>query len=258
MKKLVLVLVGVILTSCTTNYLEKKYDTSSNSDNLKEISNLIPEADFKILKDYIADSESKYINLGENTYQNLLLKAQETYREKELLKKEAEEKEKLTTFLCTEEWTQEDYAIQIKIPSDSEENVNNAKELLNMGIIGFKGVELIYSVEKNVYGTFLKAKLGGGFEKTYSGKNRSFKKYYPDGTFINYFKNDSLNAYKGSWEFTDTNYISESQPERLIGRFRKKNMYHKIILLDEKTFLFYNDFDKDIITSIKMVHQIKE
>ena len=258
MKKLVLVLVGVILTSCTTNYLEKKYDSSSNSDNLKEISNLIPEADFKILKEYIADSESKYINLGENTYQNLLLKAQDTYREKELLRKEAEEKEKLTTFLCTEEWTQADYALLIKIPSDSEENVKNAKELLNMGIIGYKGVELIYSVEKNKYGTFLKAKLGGGFEKTYSGNNRSFKKYYADGTFINYFKNDSLNAYKGSWEFPDTNYISESRSESIIGRFRKKNRYHKIALLDEKTFLFYEDFDKNIITSIKMVHQRNE
>lgn len=72
MKKLIFILTIIILSSCKQNYFEKKYDKSSNEDNLKELSILIIETDFKMLKNYIVVLQGE-IEVLRNFIQTVIL-----------------------------------------------------------------------------------------------------------------------------------------------------------------------------------------
>lgn len=253
MKKLIFILTIIILSSCEQNYFEKKYDKSSNEDNLKELSRIIIETDFKVLKNYIAECETNSIYLNEKSYEELLLEAKKSYSKKLTLKKEKEKLIEQTKLLCSQEWTEKEMALLVRISDKTEESIEKAKEELNFGLLGFKGVEMEYRVETNKYGTFLKGILGGSFKKTFTGKNRSFEKYYPNGSFKSYYKKDSLNTtYLGDWKFTNTNEFSKSIGSGTSGFYKKRYIHSIIILLNEKTLLFYEDFNESIITSIEM------
>ncbi|GFD77100.1 hypothetical protein [Tenacibaculum mesophilum] len=256
MKVLIFILIITILSSCEKNHFEKKYDKSSNEENLKELSKLIIETDFKILKSYITECEKKGIYLDDNTYQELILEAKKNHIQKLEIKKEKEKLIEQTKLLCSKEWTEKEVALLIRISDKTEESIDKAKEKLNFGLIGIKGVEIEYSIETNIYGTFLKGILGGSFKNTYTGKNRRFEKYYPNGTFSSYLKKDSLNTtYIGDWKFTQINKLSKSIGSGTSGMYKKRYISSTIVLLNKKTFLFYEDFNQPIITSIEMEHK---
>ncbi|NJB35292.1 hypothetical protein [Croceivirga sp. JEA036] len=255
MKKLVLLIVITILSSCKQNYFEKKYDKASNEANLKEVSKLISETDFNLLKNYIATSKLKNKDLEEHTYQELLLKAKDEYAQQVELKKEKEKIRRNTKYLCSKEWTEKEMALLIRLTDTTEASIAQAKEQLALGISGFKGLDMQYSIETNTYGTFLKGILGGSFRSTFTGDNRSFEKFYENGTFKSYRKKDSVNTtYIGDWNFNEANQLSRSIGSGTTGMYKKQYITYTIVMLNENTLLYYEDFNQPIITAIEMEH----
>lgn len=117
--------------------MKKKYKKSSKEKDLVAVSEKISSNQFKILKNYISELETKDISLSGKTYKNLLQDAdnyrkerlqqieKEKQKEEERLAAEKLEKESqyLIAKLCVKKWRIKDYDLRLKIPNNSRENI---------------------------------------------------------------------------------------------------------------------------------------
>ncbi|MBL4746827.1 MAG: hypothetical protein JKY08_10720 [Flavobacteriaceae bacterium] len=244
-KKTLITLITITLISCSSSF-EKKYKKSTKESDLNQISELISTQDFEILSTYITELENSN-SLNEKTYQTLLSEAleadyinhqkikEEKIKEEEKIKKEKILLEK-TKLLCSNKWIMKEYAFQIKIPDDSEKNIQIAKKILNSSMI-FEDSKLLFSVEKNSKGIFVKGIFEDKVKKIFTGDNKRWKKYSIDGRYREQFGKESTS---GLWEFIDDDKIKETRPSESGFNRNKKEFYIlELTILDNQTFSFY-------------------
>lgn len=208
------------LMACST-VLDKKYNPSSREKDFEEIEKLISAEDFKLLKDYIQESETENKDFSEDTYQVLLnaAKVQEKIRIDrelylaELEKQKAAEKviiQQKTELLCSRKWKMEDVEIVIERTDDS----------------------------------VMVMSLSDAAKKAFTGSGKRRKIYLSDGTYKEMFGREE--AQKGTWEFTSPDVIRETRPAGS-SSIRNSNVYLlSIETLDEKQFRYiqkaYNSY----------------
>lgn len=200
------------LMACSS-VLDKKYNPSSREKDFEEIGKLISAEDFKLLKDYVQESETENKDFSEDTYQVLLnaAKVQEKIRIDrelylaELEKQKAAEKviiQQKTELLCSRKWKMEDVEIVIERTDDS----------------------------------VMVMSLSDAAKKAFTGSGKRRKIYLSDGTYKEMFGREE--AQKGTWEFTSPDVIRETRPAGS-SSIRNSNVYLlSIETLDEKQFRY--------------------
>lgn len=206
--------------ACST-VLDKKYNPSTREKDFEEIEKLISAEDFKLLKDYVQESETENKDFSEDTYQVLLnaAKIQEKIRIDrelylaELEKQKAAEKviiQQKTELLCNRKWKMADVEIVVERTDDSV---------------------IIMS-------------LSDAAKKAFTGSGKRRKIYLSDGTYKEMFGREE--AQKGTWEFTSPDAIRETRPAGS-SSIRNSNVFIlSIETLDEKQFRYiqkaYNSY----------------
>lgn len=200
------------LMACST-VLDKKYNPSTREKDYEEIEKLISAEDFRLLKDYVQESETENKDFSEDTYQVLLnaAKVQEKIRiDRELYlaefeKQKAAEKviiQQKTELLCSRKWKMEDVEIVIERTDDS----------------------------------VMVMSLSDAAKKAFTGSGKRRKIYLSDGTYKEMFGREE--AQKGTWEFTSPDVIRETRPAGS-SSIRNSNVYLlSIETLDENRFRY--------------------
>ncbi|WP_103867440.1 hypothetical protein [Aquimarina sp. I32.4] len=262
MYKTIIIALALIFISCQSG-LEKQYKHSSKEEDLLEVSKQITKQELKQLKKHITELEEIGGVLTGKTYKALLIESesiayerqQEIEQEKrkeeerveaEVLKREVQNK---TRLLCANKWKIREYAFQLEIPDNSEENVALAKQILNKAI-NIKDVEPLISVIQETNKTFVKREFDETTVKIFNNNNKRWKKYLPDGTYTDQSGDEVI---KGTWEFVDANTIKETRPSDSHIRRKKKDIFFLTVkTLDENTFHFYEE-EYDYLNSNSIV-----
>jgi len=248
-RKILATLITITLLSCSSG-LEKRYEKSTKETDLNQVSEQISTQHFEILNTYITELENKNNNLNKKTYQTILDEALEAnYIKQEKIEEEKRKEEKRveeeknkkilqekTKLLCSSKWIVNDYAFQIEIPDESEENIQLAKDMLNQSMF-FKDSKLSFAIEKNSKGVFVKGLFDEKVKKIFTGNNKRWKKYETDGTYVEQIGGSSIT---GKWEFIDNNTIKESRPSESPLKRNKNEFFNlEINTLNNNTLSFY-------------------
>lgn len=211
--KYVIYSVFMLSVMACSSGLDKKYNPSSREKDYQEIEKLISAEDFRLLKDYIQESETENKDFSDDSYRVLLnaAKSQEKIRIDrelylaELEKQKAAEKviiQQKTELLCSRKWKMENIEIVIETTDDSV---------------------IIMS-------------LSDAAKKAFTGNGKRQKIYLSDGTYKEMFGREE--AEKGTWEFTSPDVIRETRPTGS-SSIRNSNVYIlSIETLDEKQFRY--------------------
>lgn len=260
MKKLIIIL-GILLVGCSSK-LQKEYDKASKEEDLREIKHLVSEDEFKYLTNYITECEAKDVNLEGLVYNIILIDAKQNhYDNEQKIKQQQEEAEKRkkieekTKLLCGKKWRYEKFAYQMKIPYETEKNIELAKQGLQMSLKMLDGLNLSFSVEKNRKGIFVKG-YDEGIQEIFTREGKRFKEYFSDGTFVEYHDKDTV---KGKWNFYNENSISEgiTREQGFLNKQTKKGYILDILNLDNENFSFqeqeYQGYNKESSNNIFIV-----
>jgi hypothetical protein len=241
MKKTLLIALLFILASCKSG-LEKRYDKSSLAEDLIDVSEQISAPELELLKNYISESEAENKDLSRYRYQILLsiAKRNKIKQEQKIAYEKREEKARIerekiinqkTELLCANKWKITEFAFQMKIPDDSQESIDLAKDLLNKAF-RIKDCKLITSVVKESGATLVRGAFDDETVKIFYNSKWE-KRYFKDGTY----KEGST---QGTWEFVNPDQILERRPiADNFSRIKTNTFYIDIKHLDKNTFHFY-------------------
>ncbi len=244
MKKILILVLVLVIVSCEKG-IHKKYASISKEKDFEEMTNQITPEQLILLKNYISEKEAKKEVLEGVFYGSLLERAEEKIQERkdsiaiETEKKEEEEREKqkkkekkkqfeaIAKLLCNKKWRIKEYAFQVQVRRKTPENIEMAKTILNRAMF-IKDSELIFSVIDDKNKTYVRGKLDERVTKLFNGRNKRWKKYNIDGTYVDGVGKEME---KGTWTVIDGNTIREERPSTSSFRRKKK----EIVLLDIKT-----------------------
>lgn len=248
MKKFILLLLSIICISCVRG-LDKKYQKATKVEDLSEVAEQITSLQLIQLKSYVSELESNGAGLTDKTYRKLLFEIEEIEYKKALkieeeLTEEAKrvEEESLkaritlnSDMLCSKKWIISAFGLQLKIPNNSNENIELAKTILNKTNY-FKGVTMSFVLGEHKNRSFVRGVFDQKFTSLMSGNRKKTKEYFEDGTFVEKLGDEE---YTGTWEFISENEFEETRffPEE---RLNKKEYFTiEILNLSENLFSFY-------------------